>query len=198
MIKLLKELIIAAGKRPYVLAMGKPSPAKLGNFLDLDVFVLVACPENSLLETRDFHVPVVTPFELLLAMSSDQEWTGKYDLNLASVSEQLEIEIVAEKERQGNEADDGEPYFSLVTGGYKQRRAGRDPTLQETLESGTVAQRNSHTQVQLFDNHGSGARDYFPTRSFKGLTVDAGQTPVSLAVTGREGVASGYSTEPAE
>ena len=37
-----RRLARAAGKRTYTLLMGKPSPAKLANFPEVDVFVMVA------------------------------------------------------------------------------------------------------------------------------------------------------------
>ena len=37
-----RRLVRGAGKRTYTLLMGKPSPAKLANFPEVDVFVMVA------------------------------------------------------------------------------------------------------------------------------------------------------------
>lgn len=63
----------AAGKAAYVLVVGKLTVAKLGNFPDIDAFVLVACPEQALLDvetTRAHAKPVVTPHEALVALTS--------------------------------------------------------------------------------------------------------------------------------
>ena len=69
--------------------MGKLNPTKLANFLEIDVFVLVACPENSLLDTRDFLRPVVTPWEMMLAVQAhggkEVAWSGAYVLDLERV-----------------------------------------------------------------------------------------------------------------
>lgn len=40
-----RNLAQAAGKKTYTLLMGKPSPAKLANFPEIDIFVLVADPQ---------------------------------------------------------------------------------------------------------------------------------------------------------
>lgn len=40
-----RQLARAAGKRTYTILMGKPSPAKLANFPEIDVFVMVADPQ---------------------------------------------------------------------------------------------------------------------------------------------------------
>ena len=39
----------------------------MANFLEIDVYVLVACPENSLVDSHEFYKPVITPFEMELA-----------------------------------------------------------------------------------------------------------------------------------
>ena len=68
----------------YTIAVGKLNPAKMANFMEIDIFVLVACPENSLVESQvvcvcvcvympcdvrvqEFYRPVVTPFEMEVA-----------------------------------------------------------------------------------------------------------------------------------
>jgi diphthamide biosynthesis protein 2 len=47
-IQSLQKLIKRAGKRFYTLSMGKLNVPKLANFPEIDMFVLVACPESSL------------------------------------------------------------------------------------------------------------------------------------------------------
>ncbi|OXB68500.1 hypothetical protein ASZ78_000437 [Callipepla squamata] len=74
----LHQLVQRAGKRSYTLAVGKPNPTKLANFLEVDIFVLVACAQNSLLDSSDFYRPIVTPYELELACNPAREWTGNY------------------------------------------------------------------------------------------------------------------------
>lgn len=48
----LRTIIRKAHKKSYTVSVGKPNPAKLGNFLEIECFVLVACPENSLLDAK--------------------------------------------------------------------------------------------------------------------------------------------------
>jgi len=74
----LKSLIKKAGKKTYVFIVGKINVAKLANFMEVDVFVLIACAENSLLDSSEFYKPVVTPFEMEVACNTDREWTGDY------------------------------------------------------------------------------------------------------------------------
>jgi diphthamide biosynthesis protein 2 len=40
--------------------------------------VLVACPQNSLIDSKEFAKPVVTPFEMEVACNQARQWTGDY------------------------------------------------------------------------------------------------------------------------
>ncbi len=48
----LRQTVRRAGKRCYTFLVGKPNVAKLANFPEIDVFVLVACPETSFPDTK--------------------------------------------------------------------------------------------------------------------------------------------------
>lgn len=74
----LKDTVRRAGKKSYTFAMGKLNVPKLANFLEIDIFVLIACPENSLLDTSEFYKPVVTPFEMEVACNKNREWSEEY------------------------------------------------------------------------------------------------------------------------
>jgi diphthamide biosynthesis protein 2 len=50
----IKEMLTLAGKKYYTFVMGKLNPAKLANFMEIDVFVVIACPENSLVSGSGF------------------------------------------------------------------------------------------------------------------------------------------------
>jgi diphthamide biosynthesis protein 2 len=73
----LKRIIKAAGKKSYTFVMGKINIPKMANFMEIDVFVLVSCPENSMIDSKEFYKPIVTPFEVELALNRNREWDGK-------------------------------------------------------------------------------------------------------------------------
>jgi len=39
-------------KKSYTISVGKLNPSKLANFMEIECFVLVACPENSIVEAK--------------------------------------------------------------------------------------------------------------------------------------------------
>ena len=75
-----KKQITAAGKKSYTFVVGKVNAAKLANFSEVDGWVVISCWESSLIDSKDFWKPVITPWELTLALQSDAErvWTGEW------------------------------------------------------------------------------------------------------------------------
>ncbi|KAK0666723.1 major facilitator superfamily domain-containing protein [Cercophora samala] len=128
----LKKRIAAANKKSYTIVVGKLNPAKLANFAEIDGWVVVGCWESSLVEDdAGFFQPVVTPFELEIALQSDEErvwggeWWGGIEGVKAPETKEKEEEMTGEKggrvEEEGEEDDDSEeesapPEFDLRTG----------------------------------------------------------------------------------
>lgn len=48
----IRKLLSKARKKSYTISVGKLNPSKLGNFMEIECFVLVACPENSLIDSK--------------------------------------------------------------------------------------------------------------------------------------------------
>ena len=86
-VKLVKDRIRAAGKKSYTFVVGKINTAKLANFSEIGGWVVVGCWESSLLDSKDFWKPILTPFELDLALQKDGErvWTGEWSSDFQSV-----------------------------------------------------------------------------------------------------------------
>ncbi|NXA51251.1 DPH2 synthase, partial [Nothocercus julius] len=182
----LRELLRRAGKRSYTLAVGKPNPAKLANFPEVDVFVLVACAQNSLLDSSDFYRPVVTPYELELACNPAREWTGNYltdfrDL-LPGACAHVELPAAAD-------AEDAIPDVSLITGELRAARLDNPPA-----PSAVLACRDQTRAVAEI----SPAASFLESRSWRGLEQQLGKTPITKAVQGRRGIAIAYEDEGRE
>jgi diphthamide biosynthesis protein 2 len=52
LINRLRKMLIEKGKKPYTISVGKLNPEKLANFAEIECFVFVACPENSIIESK--------------------------------------------------------------------------------------------------------------------------------------------------
>jgi diphthamide biosynthesis protein 2 len=52
LIKHLRELLARNHRKSYTISVGKLNPSKLANFSEIECFVLVACPENTLIDAK--------------------------------------------------------------------------------------------------------------------------------------------------
>lgn len=80
-VEAIRRRVAAAGKKSYTVVVGKLNAAKLANFAEVDGWVVVGCWESALVEDdAGFYRPVVTPFELAIALMRDEErtWSGEW------------------------------------------------------------------------------------------------------------------------
>ena len=187
----LKALILASGKKPYLLAVGKPSPVKLGNFLEIDAFVLIACPENSLLDSKEFLKPVITPYELTLALDTEFSWDPcHYELNLAKLAPRIVSQI---EKLMNHDSDEDEPHFSLITGGYFVNKHFISKVKSLKVEGDNAIVKKWDGTVSSY-NSVSASAEFLNKRSYVGLEVKAGSELAELEE-GRSGIARGYINE---
>merc|ERR1712002_1177294 len=66
-LKKMQNLIKLSGKKFYTYIVGKLNVPKLANFLEIDIYVLVSCPQNALISSKEYYRPIITPHELELA-----------------------------------------------------------------------------------------------------------------------------------
>ncbi|XP_075037757.1 2-(3-amino-3-carboxypropyl)histidine synthase subunit 2 [Mixophyes fleayi] len=183
----LKTIIHRAGKKSYMLSMGKLNPAKLANFPEVDIFVLVACPENSMLDSSDFYRPIVTPDEMEVACNPAREWKG------CSITDFRELLPGGAAHVAFPESDPGAADWtdvSLITGGLRSVRLSATETPDEG-QCVSLAQRNSDTTVAELGP----AASFLSSRSWQGLDRSLGQSAVVKAVEGRRGIAIAYEDE---
>ncbi len=48
---------------------------KLSNFPEIDIFIIISCPLNSIYDVKTFYKILVTPFEVELAFT-EKEWNS--------------------------------------------------------------------------------------------------------------------------
>ncbi|KAM3084102.1 Diphthamide biosynthesis protein 2 [Clarireedia jacksonii] len=132
----LSSLIRSKGKKSYTFVVGKVNAAKLANFSEIGGWVVVGCWESSLVDAEGLYRPVITPFELNLALQSDDErvWGGEWiadfnALNLqppsasttgtsADTAEDADNHVNSEADGEDSEEESMPPEFDLRTGRY--------------------------------------------------------------------------------
>ncbi|KAJ7688973.1 putative diphthamide synthesis protein-domain-containing protein [Mycena rosella] len=199
LIKHLRALLARAHKKSYTISVGKLNPSKLANFMEIECFVLVACPENSLVEARDFLRPIITPYELEVALQAEQSWTGRYVLDFEKLlAESAAANPDAAPESQQDSDDPDQPVFSLITGKYRHAKRfggadkGKEALPADAEPSSSVALRSQDTAVALAD---SAAALFLQERTFRGLEARVGEDAPSVLEQGRSGIARGYADD---
>ncbi|SCV69855.1 BQ2448_1249 [Microbotryum intermedium] len=196
LIKHLRELIASHQKKSYTVAVGKLNPAKLANFMEVECFVLVACPENTLIDSKEFLRPIVTPFELELALTS-KNWTGEYVLDFGTLLATSDFGQDFVDPAKDEEDEEG-PVFSSTTGKYRhpKRYAANAVTDADDLNAQTSALSIRNTSSAVAQVLGSAAGDFLSNRTYRGLEPHYGMDAPAMIEQGREGgIARGYGYE---
>ncbi|GAO19355.1 uncharacterized protein UV8b_03293 [Ustilaginoidea virens] len=114
-IDLLRKKIAQAGKKSYTVVVGKLNPAKLANFAEIEGWVVVGCWESGLVEDdAGYWRPVVTPFEMEVALMSEQErtWGGEWWAGIEKLKDDALAEAGPNRDSDSDSAaaaTDGEP-----------------------------------------------------------------------------------------
>nr|CAH8863948.1 unnamed protein product [Trichobilharzia regenti] len=198
----LKELLKRAKRSCITLVVGRLNAAKLANLPELQLLVLVACPEISLLNSREFHIPIITPFEMECALRScctheqssfdqldnrmwteEKFWVDFCDL-LPGGRAYVPIEDVV------SEVTESFADVSLVNG--HSRLVPSNVLEDDNIESQSLVVR---TPGELIESGCWNLGSNKVTRTWYGLNPEIGQTPVAQVKDGRKGLPTQYTHE---
>lgn len=173
-----KRAIESSGKRWYLLLVGKPTVPKLGNFHEIDVFVLVACPQSTLVDSKEYLRPIVSPLELEVALGLRDFFGRQYHLDFADLLRESEASFVDSKSALGIEEETSERMSAEIS-----------------LTESSLAKRC--TWDVAVGGH-DGAANFLHRRLWQGLDPscdsdgrDVNDLPAQV-MTGRKGTASRY------
>ena len=209
-----------AGKKSYTFVVGKINAAKVANFSEIGAWIVIGCWESSLIDSKDFWRPVLTPFELNLALQQDEEriWTGEWNNDfqkmllwpdIGSTQTRRPNENGVINEHDGIEKDfDSEPEsappeFDLRTGRYVSNTRPMRPSTASAVKSSTglspieqsLIKRTKGDLGILGGSFSPGAEHLRSKRTWSGLGSDfeiAYEETGTPAEEGRSGIARGY------
>ncbi|EED16550.1 conserved hypothetical protein [Talaromyces stipitatus ATCC 10500] len=208
-----RKQIAAAGKKSYMFVVGKLNAAKVANFSEIEGWVVIGCWESSLVDSKDFWKPVITPYELELALQSDDTriWSGAWRSDYQAVLDasstpapNATAELDEVDDNDGSESESAPPEFDFRTGQFvttsrpmqytssgSHRRAGGNST--------TLAKRAKGDLAMIGNTISPGAEFLRSQRTWKGLGSDFeikyeedDEVSGSAVVEGRRGIARGY------
>ncbi|OLY80104.1 Diphthamide biosynthesis protein 2 [Smittium mucronatum] len=169
----LKQVLRQHRIKFYTILAGKINPAKMANFLEIEVFVTVACPENSLIDSKDFSQPVITPLEMLLALQHPaQSSPPPFFFLLLDIYVITHILIYL--------------FFKYFIIFFKASDSDFDSNLKLSIRD-----QNNKVALKL----DSLSFNHLQNRSYQGLDIDSQDKAPSQITDGRSGIARGYNTE---
>ncbi|KAI4191503.1 MAG: hypothetical protein L6R41_000037 [Letrouitia leprolyta] len=201
MVEHVKSCIRAAGKKSYTFVVGKINAAKVANFSEIGAWVAVGCWESSLIDSSNFWRPILAPFELELALASDDArvWTGEWKSDIQTILKDAERHAnepdavrtptqtessTAEDEAENldSEPESAPPEFDLRTGRYVSHSRPMQGQLQSSQHNGgdNSAQRDRSAlmirakcdMVSIGSEASPGAEFLRSKRTWKGLGSD--------------------------
>ncbi|KAI5965639.1 DPH2 [Candida pseudojiufengensis] len=215
LINTIKSKITQAGKKAHILVVGKPNVAKLANFDSIDIWCVLGCDHKGIIidQTNEFYKPIVTPYELLLGLSDEVTWTGRWVTDYKTVIDEYrregeEHEFKNENEN-GETSSDEEPEFDPVRGRYvstsKPLRQIHHLSIKDASEndqtenalaerlSSKVAIRNtvSTSAMHLQNRHWTGLGSDYKNNADSGDSSDDDDEG-AIVQEGRQGIARGY------
>ena len=217
-----KSQIQAAGKKSYTFVVGKVNAAKMANFSEVGAWVVIGCWESSLIDSTEFWKPVLTPFELDLALERDEDriWTGEWNSDFQKMLDEPNTESAQAPISNGNggiaqvrgtegdydsESESAPPEFDLRTGRYVSNSrpmwasaasTENSPATKERVEKSLIERVRSDLAV-VGGELSPGAEHLRLKRTWKGLGSDseiAYEETGTPVEQGSSGIARGYTS----
>ncbi|XP_063987058.1 2-(3-amino-3-carboxypropyl)histidine synthase subunit 2 [Diachasmimorpha longicaudata] len=174
----IKQILKKKKKKSYIFSIGKINPAKLANFPEIDAFIIIACPESDIFDSKDYFKPLLTPFEVDLAFNTSRAFSIHYCLDFRQIlpggSNFVEFN-----------ASDG-PDLSLISNGIR-----TNETEVSTERMSALACKDNGTMAI-----GKAGANFLVNRSWQGLEQRIGEDDVKVAEKGRCGLPVNYENEP--
>ena len=215
-----KSQIRAAGKKSYTFVVGKINAAKVANFSEVGAWVVIGCWESSLIDSKEFWKPILTPFELDLALKRDEDrfWTGEWSSDFQSMLKEPDtkpaqspipighggdIQVNSTEGDYDSESESAPPEFDLRTGRYVSNPRPMQSSASVTESSPAIKERLDKSLIKRVTGNlavvggelSPGAEHLRSERTWKGLGSDfeiAYEETGTPLEQGSGGIARGY------
>lgn len=184
----IQTLAKAHGIQTILISVGKLNTAKLANFMEIDCFVLIGCPQNHMYTSREFYKPLVSVFECELALNP--LWKEKLPSTYSTDFKELLPNGKQHSELEGMADMIDRNDISLITGGV--RGQGRSEVVVNGTQSSELMNVSGNVVAERT------AADALRERTWRGLEQNLGQDEVTTLQQGRSGLAMRYEENPIE
>lgn len=145
----------------------------------MDAFVVIACPENDIFDSKDYYKPMLTPFEVELAFNNSRKFSTNYCLDFRQLlpggfnyvefkpTDDSDVSMLSNEIRNTNKVNCTIDKMDTVA----------------CKADGTVA-------------IGKSGANFLLNRSWQGLEQKLGENTIEVATKGRSGLPISYDNEP--
>jgi diphthamide biosynthesis protein 2 len=131
------------------------------------MFVLISCSQNSLIDSKDFIKPIITPFELELAFKKGKSFDGNFQLNYNNV---LKNKDIVEKNENLNEVEEEDGVrYSFISQKIISNNVSDEKDLNFENDKSLVVKNND--QLALLNSENS-SLSILNNKKFKGLDLN--------------------------
>lgn len=177
-VKYLKFILKKLKKKTYLFCIEKIEPTKLANFQEVDIFVAIGCPENSIFSSKDFFKPLVTPYDVELAFNESREFSEFHAIDFKEILPGGCYHINFEKITNSD--------VSLLSGKLRNENEN-----EINLEENHSLVQKSYGELQDIQ---TGSK-FLQSRLWKGLELKLGENNVIPIEEGRSGLPVNYKNE---
>uniref|UniRef100_A0A8C9GMV9 Diphthamide biosynthesis protein 2 n=1 Tax=Piliocolobus tephrosceles TaxID=591936 RepID=A0A8C9GMV9_9PRIM len=205
-------------KRCFTIATNKLNNAKLENFTDIGMYIILTCSENSLIEVKDFSKKIINPFEFFIAYNY-LEWQCKYIfdffslLNIPSINKELKQSMYKSKyflwELHSESSKDMEGRLCFKEEPAKSENMHIDKRVEpHEQEHGYLIDYNSIFPIQeqisfitKFNENSTMCKYFIQTlkenekRVYKGVDMNYNTEEIPTVVQGLDGIAQRYDAD---
>ncbi|SCM04320.1 diphthamide biosynthesis protein 2, putative [Plasmodium chabaudi chabaudi] len=201
---LINYILRKNGKKCFTIVTNKLNSPKLENFYDIEMYILLTCSENNLLELKDFSKKIINPYEFFVAYNY-LEWDCNYLFDFYDLLNAKEIQ----KEYISSLKKD--KYFTWdINSEQLCIKNEKNSEQQELLlkkydhlidHNLTISVQDQQKFIMKFQENSSMCQYFMETikenekREFKGVDINYNTEEIPMAVQGLDGIAQRYDSD---
>ncbi|CAD2093333.1 diphthamide biosynthesis protein 2, putative [Plasmodium vinckei brucechwatti] len=201
---LINYILRKNGKKCFTIVTNKLNSPKLENFYDIEMYILLTCSENNLLELKDFSKKIINPYEFFVAYNY-LEWDCNYLFDFYDLLNAKEIkkEYIASLKK--------DKYFTWnINSEQLCIKNEKNSEQQELLlkkydhlidHNSTISVQDQQKFIMKFQENSSMCQYFMETikenekREFKGVDINYNTEEIPMAVQGLDGIAQRYDSD---
>ncbi|ETB59719.1 hypothetical protein YYC_03129 [Plasmodium yoelii 17X] len=201
---LINYILRKNGKKCFTIVTNKLNSAKLENFYDIEMYILLTCSENNLLELKDFSKKIINPYEFFVAYNYI-EWDCNYLFDFYDLlnSKEIKKEYISSlrKDKYFTWDINSEQLCIKNENNYEQQELLLKKYDHLIDHNSTISVQDQQKFIMRFQENSSMCQYFMETikenekREFKGVDINYNIDDIPTIVQGLDGIAQRYDSD---